>query len=78
MTEVMLRARGVFIALVAIMAFAGWLLPTHAQDATAYKLGVGDKVHITVFNEPDLTGDFDVNDQGIVSLPLIGQLHIAE
>jgi len=49
----------------------------HAQNAAAYKLGVADKVHIIVFNEPDLTGDFDVNDQGILSLPLIGQVHVA-
>jgi protein involved in polysaccharide export with SLBB domain len=77
MAEVMLRARAACFTLIALIAFAGWLLPAYAQDAAAYKLGVGDKVHITVFNEPDLTGDFDVNDQGIVSLPLIGQLHIA-
>jgi polysaccharide export outer membrane protein len=60
-----------------MIAFAGSLLPSYAQDVAAYRLGVGDKVHITVYNEPDLTGDYDVNDQGIVSLPLIGQVHVA-
>jgi len=77
MTGAIFRARVACFALIAVLAFAGWINPSCAQDAAAYKLGVGDKVHITVFNEPDLTGDFDVNDQGIVSLPLIGQLHIA-
>jgi protein involved in polysaccharide export with SLBB domain len=77
MTGVIIRARGVCFALIAIMVFAGWVVPSYAQNAAAYKLDVGDKVHITVFDEPDLTGDFDVNDQGIVSLPLIGQVHIA-
>jgi protein involved in polysaccharide export with SLBB domain len=77
MTGVMIRARGICFALIAVITIMGWVLPSYAQSAAAYKLDVGDKVHITVFDEPDLTGDFDVNDQGIVSLPLIGQVHIA-
>lgn len=48
-----------------------------ADDALAYRLGTGDKVHVTVFGEKDLTGDFDVNDQGVVALPLIGPVKIA-
>jgi len=61
-----------------ILVIFGVLVASHAsaQGAPAYKLGVGDKVHIIVFNEPDLTGDFEVNDQGIVSLPLVGQVHV--
>jgi protein involved in polysaccharide export with SLBB domain len=27
---------------------------------------------VTVFSEKDLSGDFDVNDQGVIALPLIG------
>lgn len=47
-----------------------------AADAPAYKLGTGDKVRITIFNEKDLSGDFDVNDQGVIALPLIGQVPV--
>ena len=48
-----------------------------AQAAsTAYKLGTGDKVRVTVFNEKDLSGDFDVSDQGLLALPLIGQVRV--
>lgn len=47
-----------------------------AADAPAYKLGTGDKVRVTVFNEKDLSGDFDVNDQGVIALPLIGQVPV--
>lgn len=50
--------------------------PSEAADA-AYKLGVGDKVRVTVFGEKDLSGDVDVNDQGEVTLPLIGSVRIA-
>ncbi len=39
-----------------------------------YRLDVGDKVRLTVFNEPNLTGEFWVNPDGFVSLPLIGNV----
>lgn len=39
-----------------------------------YRLGVGDKVKLTVFNEPNLAGEFWVNPDGFVSLPLIGNV----
>jgi polysaccharide export outer membrane protein len=51
--------------------------PTRAEDAPAYKLGAGDKVRVTVFNEKDLSGDYDVSGQGDVALPLIGQVRVA-
>lgn len=44
------------------------------QGALAYRLGSGDKLRIGVFGEPDLSGEFDVTGNGIVSLPLIGQV----
>jgi len=47
-----------------------------SAQTTAYRLGSGDKLRITVFNEKDLSGDFDVNDQGLVALPLVGQVKI--
>ncbi|HVB81185.1 MAG TPA: polysaccharide biosynthesis/export family protein [Candidatus Binataceae bacterium] len=47
-----------------------------AQPTNAYTLGSGDKVHVIVFGEQDLTGDYDVDDQGFVALPLIGQVHV--
>jgi len=57
MMSVVFRARGLCFAVIAILAFAGWVHPSYAQSAAAYKLDVGDKVHITVFDEPDLTGE---------------------
>jgi polysaccharide export outer membrane protein len=38
----------------------------------AYRLGGGDKLHVIVFNEPQLSGDFIVDSAGNLSLPLIG------
>ena len=62
-----------------MIALAAALTPwfAQAQDPTAYRLGTGDKVRVTVFGEKDLSGDFDVNDQGMVALPLIGPTKLA-
>ncbi|MET3825363.1 polysaccharide export outer membrane protein [Sphingomonas sp. PvP055] len=47
-----------------------------AQDPpeTDYPLGVADKVRIIVFDEPSLSGEFTVNANGALSLPLIGDV----
>jgi protein involved in polysaccharide export with SLBB domain len=42
-----------------------------------YVLGVGDKLKITVFNENDLSGDFEVSSTGMISMPLIGEVQAA-
>lgn len=44
------------------------------RDETIYRIGTGDKLSVRVFNEPDLSGEFVVDDQGQVSLPLIGNV----
>ena len=37
-----------------------------------YHLGGGDKLRIITFSVPDLTGEFIVDDQGNIALPLVG------
>jgi polysaccharide biosynthesis/export protein len=39
-----------------------------------YRLGAGDKVRVTVYNEDDLSGEFQVDGAGYVRLPLVGQI----
>jgi polysaccharide export outer membrane protein len=48
-----------------------------ARASSDYVLGTGDKIHLTVFDEPDLSGDFTVDSSGFVRLPLIGQVRAA-
>jgi polysaccharide export outer membrane protein len=47
-----------------------------AEDGASrqYTLGPGDEVRVTVFGEPDLSGEFKVGDDGSMALPLIGQI----
>lgn len=78
----MIRSSHIFRAkaLIAGVLLAGLiLLPgvAKAADRPAYLLGAGDKVRVTVFDEPDLSGDLTVSDQGDISLPLIGSLAVA-
>lgn len=47
--------------------------PLAAADSE-YLLGSGDKVRVTVFGEPDLTGQYEIDGAGIVAFPLIGEV----
>ena len=39
-----------------------------------YRLGVGDRLKVEVFGEPELTGESDVNASGFATLPLLGDV----
>ena len=45
--------------------------------AAGDKLGVGDAIRVTVFQQPDLTTDARVTDKGTISMPLIGEIKVA-
>lgn len=46
------------------------------QVADTYKLGAGDKIKVTVFNEPQLSGEYQVGVDGSVALPLVGAIPV--
>lgn len=48
--------------------------PGDQAASTEYVLGTGDKLRLTVFNEPSLSGEFEINSAGIISIPLIGNI----
>ncbi len=48
-----------------------------AAAAQAYHLGTGDKIHIAVFNEDNLSGDYTVAPDGKITLPLAGGVQAA-
>nr|WP_235913803.1 polysaccharide biosynthesis/export family protein [Pseudoroseomonas coralli] len=66
--------------MVAACASPGAGLPPLPQTAssttTTYKLGPGDQVRVTVFNDPRLTGEFRVSDSGVIALPLVGAVPV--
>ena len=44
------------------------------QVDKGYRLGSGDRVRITVFGQPELTGEYQVDGTGQLAFPLIGQV----
>lgn len=40
----------------------------------AYRLNIGDKVKLSVFDEDNISGDFEVNGRGQITVPLIGEI----
>ena len=58
------------------MTMSGPQFATHEGKTPlqrTYRLGIGDKLKVTVFGEENLSGQFEVNAVGQVSLPLIGE-----
>ena len=50
-------------------------LPAWTQ--TREKLGVGDAVRVTVFQQPDLTTDARISERGTLAMPLLGEVKVA-
>ncbi len=69
------------VALFAVVLAAACGSPRGTGDLAAplpqaqvedYRLGPGDRMRISVYGEPDLTGEFVVGTNGMVAYPLIG------
>src|ERR1700716_3419602 len=54
-------------------------LPGFSQtsEKTDGKLGAGDAVRVTVFQQPDLTTEARITEKGTVPMPLLGEVKIA-
>lgn len=48
--------------------------PITERQIGEYKLGGGDQLRVTVFGEPELSGQYVLDGTGLISLPLIGQI----
>jgi len=51
--------------------------PVDMSQPMEYRLGPGDQLRITVFNEADLTGQYLVGSQGTIAYPLVGDVRAA-
>jgi protein involved in polysaccharide export with SLBB domain len=48
--------------------------PTPTAKPFVYRLGPGDALNITVYEQPDLTGKYEVDGSGMIAFPLIGRV----
>ena len=62
------------------MSFTALFAYAASGDESAgeyYKIAVGDVLKIQVYQEDDLSGDFEVKEDGTITYPLIGTLKVA-
>jgi polysaccharide biosynthesis/export protein len=79
------HTRRSLLGVLGLGAGAAWLsacgtIPSTPDDVaqpTEYRLGAGDQLRITVFNEAELTGQYVVGSQGTISYPLVGEVRAA-
>jgi polysaccharide export outer membrane protein len=59
------------------VAFATLVSPSQAQPTADYTIGVGDVLGVKVWQRDTLGGEFTVDSQGYISLPLVGAIRAA-
>jgi protein involved in polysaccharide export with SLBB domain len=45
-------------------------------DSEYYRIAAGDRIDITVYDEEDLSGQFEVKEDGSISYPLVGSVKV--
>jgi polysaccharide export outer membrane protein len=69
-------SKGYFLAGLLVIICCWATLPAAMAD-DSYRLAAGDRVKIVVFGHADLSGDYEVNSDGLLSLPLIKSVQAA-
>lgn len=69
-------ARHLFRRLLQCLVFATLATSLSSAHAAQYKLGPGDEVSINVFQEPELSIQSKISNNGTIDYPLIGELMI--
>jgi len=64
--------RTLLISLAALLAFSA----TAQERLPEYRLGSGDRIRISVFQNPDLTVETRVTENGTISYPLVGSVKV--
>lgn len=64
------------LVLVALLVLTS---PTGAQaNQPIYRLGSGDRIVVTVFGHEDLSGEFELDGEGRIALPLVGEVALGQ
>lgn len=73
----------IFLAIILSGLVGGWEAFADEQAEVAmsppeYRTGSGDKLRITIFGHEDLSGEFQVDGSGYISVPLIGNVEAGD
>jgi polysaccharide export outer membrane protein len=72
-----LSALTLLVAFDPVPSFAQGQHASSASPSGAYVLGPTDRVRLKVYGEPDITGEYEVDSNGNVSIPLAGHVRAA-
>jgi polysaccharide biosynthesis/export protein len=65
------------LVLVACFAVQSWAA-NDAKETGVYRVAPGDRIIVTVFGQTELSGDFLIDGNGDISVPLVGQIAVAD
>lgn len=54
------------------------LPPTKEPATQEYRIDIGDQIEVVVWDQPQISGVFQVRQDGIIGIPLIGELTVAD
>ena len=79
----MAGAAAILRRLVHVICVAVWLCPAalaaaEEVDSRAYLLAPGDRITVTVFGQPELSGDQLIDDAGTIAFPLTGPIDVKD
>jgi polysaccharide export outer membrane protein len=65
-----------------VIVFCCLAFPGHAQEAPTpesggYRVGIGDVIDVTAFQEDEISGEFSVEVSGAITFPLLGTVPVA-
>lgn len=61
-----------------VVCLATLLCPSARSAEEAYRLGPGDRITVTVFGQPELSGDVVIDDAGTISIPLADPIQVKD
>jgi len=73
-----MRTLPLVIAVLSLALLAGAAGAQPSGGPVEYRLGSGDEINVTVYGHEDLSGEFFINELGVVSLPLAGNLRVGD
>jgi polysaccharide export outer membrane protein len=51
---------------------------TASANPPTYRLGAGDRILVNVYGERDMTGEYEIDDTGVISVPLAGRVAVKD
>ncbi len=55
----------------------GWTGYAYPAEGEYYKVAIGDVLNVQVYQEEDLSGEFEVKEDGTITYPLLGSIKVA-